>query len=138
MNNLKINQHELLSFDLKAKTIMEEYLLLLDLGTSDYTFAANYLWLSNGSGFYAIIEDTFCFFLLTNGDISMLLSPIGLRENIIKAIPVCFQLMEDNNHSSINTKIEYVDESLVSGFVKDLEEGTEIFDMLADYVIERA
>jgi hypothetical protein len=138
MSNLKIDEHELLSFDLQAKPIMEQYLKLLDLDTSDYTFSANYLWLSNGTGFYSIIEDTFCFFLLTNGDISMLLPPIGLKENVIKAIPSCFELMEKNNGSSINTKIEYVDESLVSDFVNDLEEDTEIFDMLEGYVVERA
>ena len=69
MSNLKINETELTSFDIKAKPVMERYLKLLDLDTSDYTFAANYLWLSNGSGFYSIIEDTFCFFLLTNGEI---------------------------------------------------------------------
>lgn len=138
MSNLKIDEHELLSFDLQAKPIMEQYLKLLDLDTSDYTFSANYLWLSNGTGFYSIIEDTFCFFLLTNGDISMLLPPIGLKENVIKAIPSCFELMEKNNSSSINTKIEYVDESLVSDFVNDLEEDTEIFDMLEGYVVERA
>ena len=138
MSNLKIRDYELLPFDLAAKPIMEEYLHLLDLDTSDYTFAANYLWLSNGSGFYSIIDDTFCFFLLTNGDISMLLPPIGLRKNIIKAIPTCFNLMVYNNNSNMNTKIYYVDESIVNEFVNELEEHTEIFDLLADYIVERA
>ncbi|MAM69871.1 MAG: ribonuclease HII [Gammaproteobacteria bacterium] len=138
MSNLKIRNYELLPFDLAAKPIMEDYLRLLDLDISDYTFASNYLWLSNGSGFYSIIDDTFCFFLLTNGDISMLLPPIGLRENIIKAIPTCFNLMVYNNNSNMNTKIYYVDESIVNEFVNELEEHTEIFDLLADYIVERA
>ena len=138
MSNLKIRDYELLPFDLAAKPIMEDYLRLLDLDISDYTFASNYLWLSNGSGFYSIIDDTFCFFLLTNGDISMLLPPIGLRENIIKAIPTCFNLMVYNNNSNMNTKIYYVDESIVNEFVNELEEHTEIFDLLADYIVERA
>jgi len=138
MSNLKIRDYELLPFDLAAKPIMEDYLRLLDLDISDYTFASNYLWLSNGSGFYSIIDDTFCFFLLTNGDISMLLPPIGLRKNIIKAIPTCFNLMVYNNNSNMNTKIYYVDESIVNEFVNELEEHTEIFDLLADYIVERA
>tara|TARA_R100001143_G_scaffold59843_2_gene58805 strand:+ start:589 stop:1569 length:981 start_codon:yes stop_codon:yes gene_type:complete len=138
MSNLKIRNYELLPFDLAAKPIMEDYLRLLDLDISDYTFASNYLWLSNGSGFYSIIDDTFCFFLLTNGDISMLLPPIGLRENIIKVIPTCFNLMVYNNNSNMNTKIYYVDESIVNEFVNELEEHTEIFDLLADYIVERA
>ncbi|MAY03195.1 MAG: ribonuclease HII [Gammaproteobacteria bacterium] len=138
MSNLKIRNYELLPFDLAAKPIMEDYLRLLDLDISDYTFASNYLWLSNGSGFYSIIDDTFCFFLLTNGDISMLLPPIGLRDNIIKAIPTCFNLMVYNNNSNMNTKIYYVDESIVNEFVNELEEHTEIFDLLTDYIVERA
>ncbi|MGB5324002.1 MAG: phosphatidylglycerol lysyltransferase domain-containing protein [Pseudomonadales bacterium] len=138
MSNLRINEQELLPFDLKAKPIMQDYLRLLDLDTSDYTFAANYLWLSNGSGFYLVVEETFCLFLLVNGDISMLLPPIGERKNIIRAIPQCFELMESNNRHNANTKIEYVDESLVTGFVQDLEEDTEIFDVLEDYLVERA
>jgi len=137
MSNLKINETELTSFDIKAKPVMERYLKLLDLDTSDYTFAANYLWLSNGGGFYSIIEDTFCFFLLTNGEISMLLPPLGARENILKAIPECFDLMVKNNNFNTNTKIEYVDESLVEIFLNDLEENVDIFDIFEDYVVER-
>jgi hypothetical protein len=137
MSNLIIDQYELFPFDLRAKKIMEEYLQLLNLDTSDYTFAANYLWLSNGSGFYSIIEDTFCFFLLTNGEISMLLPPIGLQADALRAIPVCFQLMEDNNSSPINTKIEYADEYLISNFIKEIDQDSGIFDFLEDYVVER-
>ncbi|MCG2635317.1 MAG: phosphatidylglycerol lysyltransferase domain-containing protein [Gammaproteobacteria bacterium] len=137
MSNLKISQHELLPFDFKAKPIMEGYLELLNLDTSDYTFSANYLWLSNGSGFYSIIENTFCFFLLVNGEISMLLPPIGLQNDIIKSIPICFNLMEENNSSKNHTKIEYVDELLVSGFINYIDPDSEIGDLLEDYVVER-
>ena len=116
---------------------MEGYLQLLNLDTSDYTFAANYLWLSNGSGFYSIIENTFCFFLLINGEISMLLPPIGLQKDAIRAIPVCFNLMEENNSSKTNAKIEYVDEYLITNFIKNIDADSEIFDFLEDYVVER-
>lgn len=137
MSTLKIGEHELLAFDLSAKKVMDRYLALLDLDTSDYTFAANYLWLSNSSGFYAIIDNTFCMFLLTNGELSMLLPPVGKKGDVIHAMTACFSLMDDNNSSPIYSKIEYVDELLVSDFVNTLEEGTEIFDMLEAYIIER-
>lgn len=137
MSTLKIADYELQPFNLSAKPVMDRYLALLDLDTSDYTFAANYLWLSNGSGFYSIINDTFCFFLLTSGELSMLLPPIGRREDAVRTMQVCFDLMDQNNSSPVYSKIDYVDESLVAAFVGELEDGTEIFDLLADYLVER-
>ncbi len=137
MSNLKIGQYELLPFDLSAKPVMETYLDRLDLDTSDYTFAANYLWLSGGSGFYAIIEESFCFFLLTGGELSMLLPPIGDKSQAISAMTQCFALMEENNSSPQHTKIYYVDEFLVSDFIDNLEAGAEIFDLLDEYIVER-
>ncbi len=138
MSNLKINQYELMPFDISCKTIMDKYLQYLHLDTSDYTFAANYLWLSNGSGFYSIIEDSFCFFILINGELSMILPPIGQRENVINAMKTCFSIMDENNSSPVYTKIEYVDESMLSAFANDVEEGAEIFDIFADFIIERS
>ena len=117
---------------------MENYLCLLKIDTSDYTFAANYLWLSKGSGFYSIIEDTFCFFLLVNSELSMLLPPIGKLANMLKAIETCFSIMEQNNNYPAYTRIEYVDETVLSAFAGNLEEDAEIFDLFEDYVIERS
>lgn len=116
---------------------MEAYLARLSLDTSDYTFAANYLWLSGGSGFYSIIDESFCFFLLSGGELSMLLPPLGEKTDAISAMMKCFALMDENNSSPLNTKIYYVDEFLVADFVGNLEAGTEIFDLLEDYIVER-
>lgn len=137
MSNLRIGQYELLPFDLSAKSVMETYLERLHLDTSDYTFAANYLWLSGGSGFYTIIDDCFCFFLLASGELSMLLPPLGQKAEAISAMTKCFSLMDENNSSPLSTKIYYVDEYLVEDFAGNLEEGTEIFDLLEDYIVER-
>ena len=137
MSNLRVNNYELLPFNLTAKPIMDGYLAMLRLDTSDYTFAANYLWLSGGSGFYAIIDDTFCFFLLTNGELSMILPPIGQHQNVVNAMRTCFGIMDQNNSATVFTKIEYVDESLLSDFATDVEEGAEIFDLFEEYLVER-
>ena len=137
MSYLKINQYELLPFNLSAKPIMQRYLDLLSLDTSDYTFTANYIWLGAGSGFYTIVDDTFCFFFLTGGELSMLLPPIGKTEDAIKAIGKCFKLMEENNSFPENNKIYYVNEELAAAFINDLEEGAEIFEPLKDYLVER-
>lgn len=138
MSILKIKGHELLPFGLDCKPVMDSYLQQLNLDTSDYTFAANYIWLTHLSGFYTLIEDTFCFFVLANGDLSMLLPPLGRRENVVKAMQACFRIMEENNASAACTKVEYVDESMLGWFVNDVEDGAEIFDMFEDYVVERA
>ncbi|MPV86345.1 DUF2156 domain-containing protein [Ostreibacterium oceani] len=138
MSILKIGDVVLAPFALSTKPVMDYYLAQLDLDTSDYTFAANYLWLSNGSGFYAIIEDSFCFFLLSHGQLSMLLPPIGQPENAIAAMHRCFALMEENNDTHTVPRIEYVDEFLLANFVNDLEAGALVFDFLEDYIVERA
>jgi len=138
MSNLNIGRFELHPFDLNAMPIMESYLALLKTDTSDYTFAANYLWISKGSGFYSIVEDTFCFFLLINGELTMILPPIGKQENTLKAIDICFSIMDENNQYPAYTRIDYVDEEILSAFVENLEETAEIFDLLEDYVVERS
>ena len=138
MSSLKIDHHELMPFDINAKATMETYLARLDLDTSDYTFAANYLWVSAGSGFYAIIDDCFCLFLLYGGELSMLLPPLGNKDQAISAMSTCFTLMANNNHSPLNNKIYYVDEYLVADFIDNLAPGAEIFDLLDDFIVERA
>lgn len=137
MANLKIKDYELLHFGLNAKDDMDAFLSLLKLDISDYTFAANYLWLSNATGFYSIINNTFCLFILCGGELSMILPPLGRKSDVYTAMSICFELMNSNNTSKNYSKIEYVHEQLVEGFVDYLEEGTEIFEMLQDYLVER-
>jgi hypothetical protein len=138
MSNLKVGRYKLLSFDLQAKPVMERHLALLETDASDYTFAANYLWISKGSGFFSVIEDSFCFFLLINGELSMLLPPIGKLENCSKAIETCFAIMEENNQYPAYTKIEYVDEKILSAFAGYIDVDAEIYDVFENYVIERS
>ncbi|OGT34030.1 MAG: ribonuclease HII [Gammaproteobacteria bacterium RBG_16_51_14] len=137
MASLIIDNFELRYFDLNAKPEMEFYLSLLNLDISDYTFAANYLWLSNATGFYSIIHNTFCFFVLSGGELSMLLPPLGRKEDVYDAMSTCFDIMNSINSSKNFSKIDYVHEQLLEGFVDYLEEGTEIYEMLESYLVER-
>jgi hypothetical protein len=137
MAKLKILNYTLKHFDLSVKSTMEQYLSKLKIDVSDYTFAANYIWFSSASGFYAIIDDTFCIFIMTGSELSMPLPPIGTKENVHKAIISCFNIMNENNTSKYYSKIEYVDESMLEGFVNYLEEGTFIFEALLDYIVEK-
>lgn len=137
MSTLTIGNYTLKHFDLKAKDTMDHYLKLINVDISDYTFAGNYIWLSTASGFYAIINDTFCLFILSSGELSMLLPPLGTKEKTYDAMIQCFEIMNTHNSSKHYGKIEYVHENLLEGFVDYLEEGTVIYDMLKDFVIEK-
>lgn len=137
MSTLTIKGHRLRHFDIASKTKMELYLKELNIDISDYTFAANFIWLAGPSGFYTVLHDCFCLFVLNGSELSMLLPPIGKKENTYAAIEECFQIMNENNTSIHYSRIDYVYEELLEGFVEHLEEGTVIFDLLQDYLIEK-
>ncbi len=137
MSTLTISNYTLKHFDLKAKEVMDEHLKLINVDVSDYTFAGNYIWLSTATGFYAIVNDTFCLFILNSGELSMLLPPIGKKENTYDAMLQCFEIMNSHNSNRNYSKIEYVHEELLEGFVDYLEEGTLVYEMLKDFIIEK-
>ena len=137
MSTLTVSNYTLKHFDLRAKDIMNEYLKLINVDVSDYTFAGNYIWLSTATGFYTIVNDTFCLFILSSGELSMLLPPLGKKENTYEAILNCFEIMNAHNSNRNYSKIEYVHEDILEGFVDYLEEGTLIYEMLKDFLIEK-
>lgn len=137
MSQLVIQNHTLKHFDLHAKPIMIHYLNIVNVDISDYTFAGNYIWLSSATGFYAIVNDTFCLFILNAGVLTMLLPPLGKSQNTYVAMMECFEIMNAHNTSKNYSKIEYVHENMLEGFVDYLEEGTLIYDMLKDFLIEK-
>jgi hypothetical protein len=137
LSSLVISGYKLKHFNLDSKEIMDSYLEKLNVDLSDYTFAGNYIWLSTASGFYSIINDTFCLFILSSGELSMLLPPLGDKDKTYEAMTTCFEIMNYHNSSKNYSKIEYVHEDLLEGFVDYLEEGTLIYEMLKDYVIEK-
>ncbi len=137
MSTLTVSNYTLKHFDLKAKEVMDHYLDVINVDISDYTFAGNYIWLSTATGFYAIVNDTFCLFILNSGELTMLLPPLGKKENTYEAMIDCFDIMNTHNSNKNYSKIEYVHENLLEGFVNYLEEGTVIYDMLKDFLIEK-
>jgi uncharacterized protein len=137
MSTLTISDYTLKHFDLKARDTMTEYLKLINVDVSDYTFAGNYIWLSTATGFYTIVNETFCLFILNSGELSMLLPPIGKKNNTYEAMLQCFDIMNAHNSNRNYSKIEYVHEELLEGFVDYLEEGTLVYEMLKDFVIEK-
>ncbi len=137
MSTLTVSNYTLKHFDLKAKDEMTKYLKLINVDVSDYTFAGNYIWLSTATGFYAIVNDTFCLFILSSGELSMLLPPIGKKDNTYDAMLQCFEIMNAHNSNRNYSKIEYVHEELLEGFVDYLEEGTLVYEMLKDFIIEK-
>lgn len=137
MANLVINKQKLKPFTLKAKPVFEKFLDKVDVDISDYTFAANYIWLGNSSGFYTVINKCFCLFVITGGELTMLLPPIGKKKNVDKAIVRCFEIMNANNSSPYFARIDYVQASIVEEFVQSEDEAQSMFEMLEHYIIEK-
>jgi len=138
MTELSIEGYHLKPFTIRTKGLMESYLKYItsDVDVSDYSFAANFIWLSGTSGFYTIVNDTFCLFNLAGGELSMLLPPIGKVENVNNAMMICFDIMNKNNSSIISSKIEYVSSYFVQSFI-EYSEDADIFQALDSYIIEK-
>ncbi len=137
MANLTINKHSLKPFTLAAKPAMEKYLTKLEIDISDYTFAANYIWLANSSGFYAIINKCFCLFVITGGELTMLLPPLGKKKYITEAMMRCFNIMNANNSSPYYSRIDYVQTAMIEEFVQSADEAESMFEMLENYIVEK-
>jgi hypothetical protein len=137
MASLKVDTFTLEPFTLDSKPIMEQYLSKIDVDLSDYTFAANFIWLANSSGFYAIINNCFCLFVMTGGELTMLLPPLGEKEFVNDAIVSCFEIMNTNNSSPYYARIDYVQESILEEFVHSTDEAENMFVILENYVVEK-
>jgi len=137
MGSLTVNKQKLKRFTIATKPVMEEYLSKIDVDLSDYTFAANYIWLANSSGFYAIINKCFCLFIMTGGELTMLLPPIGKKKHITDAIVKCFEVMNENNSSPYYSRIDYVQGSMLNEFLKNTDEAESMFEMPESYIIEK-
>jgi len=137
VGSLTVNRKKLKKFTIDTKPIMEKYLEKVDAELSDYTFAANFIWLANTSGFYAVINKCFCLFVMTGGELTMLLPPLGKKKNITDAIIKCFEIMNANNSSHYYSRIDYVQGSMVEEFIQDADEAQSMFEMLESYIVEK-
>lgn len=137
MVNLHINNYKLTPFNIAAKDLMQGYLAQIQSELSDYTFAQNFIWLSHSSGFYTIVNETFCLFILNGEDLTMLLPPLGKLENINTALVECFSIMNSHNSSIYVSRIEYVHQSFVENFIASLDESAEIYELMQDYIVEK-
>ena len=137
MPKLTINKHSLKPFTIAAKPVIEKYLAKLDVEISDYTFAANFIWLANSSGFYAIIKKCYCLFIITGGELTMLLPPLGKKKYVTEAIVKCFAIMNAYNSSHFYSRIDYVQSAMIDEFLLETDEAQNMFEMLESYIIEK-
>ncbi len=137
MANLTVKKQTLKPFGMEAKSLIEKYLAKRDVDISDYTFAANYIWLSRSSGFYAVINKCFCLFVMTGGELTMLLPPLGKQKNIPDAMVRCFEIMNANNSSRYYARIDYVQASMIEEFVQSEDDAQSMFEMLEHYLVEK-
>lgn len=137
MANLTIKKQTLKPFGLKAKRRMEKYLAKVEVDVSDYTFAANDIWLANSSGFYAVINKCFCLFAMAGGELTMLLPPLGKKKHLADAMLQCFKIMNANNSSRYYARIDYVHASMIETFVQTTDDAESMFEMLEHYIVEK-
>ncbi|WP_372999706.1 DUF2156 domain-containing protein [Sulfurimonas sp.] len=137
MANLTVNEQVLKPFTLDVKPVLEKYLSRLHIDLSDYTFAANYIWLANSSGFYAIINKCFCLFVMTAGELTMILPPLGKKKYITDAMISCFTIMNENNSSPYYARIDYVQEAMVEEFAMYTDDAQSMFVMMDNYIVEK-
>lgn len=137
MANLTVNKQSLKPFTIAAKPIIEKYLAKVEVDISDYTFAANFIWLANSSGFYAVINKCFCLFIMTSGELTMLLPPLGKKKHITDAIVKCFAIMNANNSSHFYARIDYVQSAMIEEFLLETDEAQSMFEMLESYIVEK-
>lgn len=105
---LSIESYRLYPFTIGAKPTFDLYARTIAAPLSDYTFANNFIWLSQRSGFYQIIEDCFCLFSLNGHYLTMLLPPLGAAERQQQALAACFEIMDRYNPSPYLSAVEFV------------------------------
>jgi len=134
MANLQVGEISLKPFTIDSKILLEKYLEKMSIDISDYTFAANYIWLAHSSGFYTIINKCFCLFVMSGGELTMLLPPIGKKKQITATMLECFEIMNTNNSSAYYARIDYVQSSMLEEF--ETMENYVVEKKLVDYVYE--
>ncbi|MBN2817026.1 MAG: DUF2156 domain-containing protein [Campylobacterales bacterium] len=137
MANLQVGDISLQPFTLDSKELLEKHLEKMEIDISDYTFAANYIWLANSSGFYTIINKCFCLFAMSGGELTMLLPPIGKTKNVINAMVECFSIMNANNSSPYYARIDYVQGAMVEEFAQTVDDAQSMFVMMDNYIVEK-
>jgi len=137
MANLQVGDISLKPFTLDSKDVLEKYLAKMEVDISDYTFAANYIWLANSSGFYAIINKCFCLFVMSGGELTMLLPPMGKKKQVIAAMMECFEIMNTNNSSPYYARIDYVQGAMIEEFAQTTDDALSMFVMMENYIVEK-
>jgi len=142
---LEASGYRLLPFDLKARAHFEAALSEVPTARlSDYSFANNMIWLTLSSGFWQIIEDCFCLFMLSGNGLGMMLPPLGSPDDQVRALEACAGLMDEFNASGSDVQIEYVYPDMLALFEPGPEDqtlrlGDRVFNVVqgrADYIYE--
>jgi hypothetical protein len=105
---LAIEGQRLYPFTIDAKLMFERYAHAAGVPLSDYTFANNFIWLSQKSGFWQIIENCFCLFALHGDCLTMLLPPLGDPQRQAAALEACFAIMDGYNLTPYLSQVEFV------------------------------
>lgn len=128
---LSVEHYRLYPFTIDSRPLFDRYARLVPAPLSDYTFANNFIWLSQRSGFYQVIEDCFCLFSLHGHCLTMPLPPLGTPGRQRLALAACFDIMDRYNPDPCLSAVEFV----YQDFVALLEPGAWLIERaLPDYI----
>ncbi|TNF34847.1 MAG: DUF2156 domain-containing protein [Gammaproteobacteria bacterium] len=116
---LMVGEHRLHPLTIDSKNLFDDYTRHASFLVADLSFTNNFIWLNRMSGFYQIIEDCFCLFSLNGNRLTMLLPPIGETNRQLRALPVCFEIMDSYNATPSWSMVEYVNSDCAKLFTDD-------------------
>lgn len=98
---------------LQDKGLFDEHVRMVGVPYSDFSFANNICWCAEQQFFYQLIEGCFCLFALRDGELSMVLPPLGPEAQQAAAVRASLYFMAESNPNQTGI-IRYAHKELLS------------------------
>jgi ribosomal protein S18 acetylase RimI-like enzyme len=141
---LRVTRIALSPITLSDRPLFERAFRRLDEAISDSTFFTTFTWAEPLESSFAVIADHLCVFSAADGDLSMILPPMGLsdeaNERLPECIQACFALMDEVNAAGPGierSRIEYVSDEVLSRLRRHETHPLSASPMPGDYVYPR-
>lgn len=105
-------RHRLHPLRLEHKPIFDEYVCMLGVSYSDFSFANNICWCADQDYFYQLFEGCFCLFAYRDGSLSMVIPPLGPEAQQATAVRAGLYFMAEANPDRTGV-IRYAPKSLI-------------------------
>ncbi len=127
---------------LEDKPLFDQHVRLVGVPFSDFSFTNNICWSSDQQYFYQLFEGCFCLFALRDGELSMVLPPLGAEPQQAAAVRAGLYFMAESNPGQTGV-IRYAHKSLLDTLCAYSPGGVlpaayEIGDERPDYIYRTA